>query len=196
MVFCIGQVLVIIKKLHENFEKSENFLNFLTFLSANFSLSIASESYSDIYKSLVIPYILFIYCLIIILITMAKFTISNGIDGITGALKKTTEQGVNHITVTKKKHFHDPLTGEVTGTGPNEIFVQNKRDYGKHPLTQGEKRQRGNWQQACQDAQVILRDKSHPRFMELYNRWKEHLKGPEPHKQFPPFVRTVLLNEQ
>ncbi len=148
------------------------------------------------YKSLVIPYILFIYCLIITLISMANFTISNGIDGITGALKKTTPQGVDHITVTKKKHFHDPLTGEVTGTGPNEIFMQNKRDYDKNPLTPGEKRQRGNWQQACRDAQPIIHDKSHPRFMELYNRWKEHLKGPEPHKQFPPFVRTVLLSEQ
>ena len=37
---------------------------------------------------------------------MAHCTISDGIEGITGALKKTTEQGVNHITVTKKKHFH------------------------------------------------------------------------------------------
>ena len=39
---------------------------------------------------------------------MAHCTISNGITGITGALKKTTEQGVNHITVTRKKHIHDP----------------------------------------------------------------------------------------
>jgi len=41
---------------------------------------------------------------------MAHCTISNGIETITGSLKKTTEQGVNHITVTKKKHFRDPLT--------------------------------------------------------------------------------------
>ena len=127
---------------------------------------------------------------------MATFTISNGIDSITGALKKTTEQGVNHITVTKKKHFHDPLTGEETGTGPNEIFQQNKRDYDKKPLTPGEKRQRGNWKQACRDAQPIIHDKSHPRFMELYNRWRAQLSDPEPYKQFPAFVRTVLLSEQ
>ena len=127
---------------------------------------------------------------------MAKFTIRDGIDGITGALKKTTEQGVHQITVTKKKHFHDPVTGEECGTGPNEIFIQKKRDYDEHPLTIGETKQRGNWTQACRDAQVILRDKSHPRFMELYHRWREHLKGPEPHKQFPPFVRVTLLNEQ
>ena len=127
---------------------------------------------------------------------MAHCTISDGIEGITGALKKTTEQGVNHITVTKKKRFRDPLTGEVVATGPNEFFLQNKRDYDKHPLTPGERKQRGNWKQACRDAQVILHDRSHPRFMELYHRWREHLKGPEPHKQFPPFVRSVLLSEQ
>lgn len=147
-------------------------------------------------QSLVIPYILFNHCLIITLTNMAKFTTSNGIDCITGALKKTTEQGVNHITVTKKKHFHDPLTGEETGIGPNEIFIQNKRDYDEHPLTPGEKAQRGNWQQACRDAQLIIRDKSHPRFMELYNRWRAQLSDPEPYKQFAPFVRAVLVKEQ
>ena len=147
------------------------------------------------YKSLVIPYILFIYCLIIILTIMAHFTISNGIDGITGALKKTTEQGVHQITVTKQKHFHDPFTGEETGLGPNEIFLQNKRDYVAHPVTPNEARQRGNWSQACREAQRIVHDKSHPRFMELYQRWRAQLSDPEPYKQFPPFVRTVLVQE-
>ena len=116
---------------------------------------------------------------------MATFTISNGIDGITGALKKNTEQGVNHITVTKKKHFHDPLTREETGTGPNEIFQQNKRDYDKKPLTPGEKKQRGKWQQACCDVQSIIHDKSHPRFMELYNRWRAQLSDPDPTNNSP-----------
>ena len=126
---------------------------------------------------------------------MAHFKSSNGINDITGALKKTTEQGVDHITVTKKKHFHDPLTGEEIGTGPNELFMQNKRDYNKHPLTQGEQAQRGSWQQACRDAQVIIRDKSHPRFMELYQRWRAQLSDPDPYKQFPAFVRAVLVRE-
>ena len=147
-------------------------------------------------KSLVIPYILFNYYLFIILIIMAHFTISNGIDGITGALKKTTEQGVNHITVTRKKELHDPLTGEVVGYGPNEMYLKDKRDYDKKPLTPGEKKQRGKWQQACCDVQSIIHDKSHPRFMELYNRWRAQLSDPEPYKQFPAFVRTVLLSEQ
>ena len=34
------------------------------------------------------------------------------------------------------------------------------------------------------------------RFMELYNRWRAQLSDPEPYKQFPAFVRTVLLSEQ
>ena len=128
--------------------------------------------------------------------TMAHCTISNGIETITGALKKTTEQGVNHITVTKKKHFRDPLTGEVVATGPNEFFLQNKRDYGEHPLTEGETKQRGIWQEACREAQLIYRDKSHPRFMELYHRWRAQLSDPDPYKQFLPFIRTVLASEK
>ena len=93
---------------------------------------------------------------------MAHFTISNGIDGITGALKKTTHQGVNHISVTRRKEHHDPITGEVVGYGPNEMYIKDKRDYNEHPLTPGEKRQRGNWSQACREALVIYRDKSIP----------------------------------
>ena len=127
---------------------------------------------------------------------MAHCTISDGINGITGALKKTTEQGVNHITVTKKKHFHDPLTGEEVGTGPNELFMQNKRDYDKHPRTPGEQVQLDKWTQACRDAQVIVRDKSHPRFMELYHRWKAQLSDPDPYKQFQGFVKAVMMQEQ
>ena len=127
---------------------------------------------------------------------MGKFTISNGIETITGALKKTTEQGVNHITVTKKKRFRDPITGEVVATGPNEIFLQNKRDFTKHPLTEGETKQRGIWQEACREAQLIYRDKSHPRFMELYHRWRAQLSDPDPYKQFLPFIRTVLASEK
>ena len=127
---------------------------------------------------------------------MGKFTISNGIETITGALKKTTEQGVDHITVTKKKRFRDPLTGEVVAIGPNEIFLQNKRDYGEHPLSEGETKQRGIWQEACREAQLIYRDKSHPRFMELYHRWRAQLTTDEPCKQFPNFVRTVLVSEK
>ena len=126
---------------------------------------------------------------------MAHFKAQLGIVGITGALKKTTEQGIHHLTVTKKKHFRDPYTGEVVGTGPDEIFIQNKRDYTRHPLTPAEKAQRSHWQQACRDAQRIIRDPSHPRFTELYQRWRAQLSDTHPYKQFPAFVRAVLIHE-
>ena len=41
-----------------------------------------------------------------------------------------------------------------------------------------------------------LSDKSHPRFMELYHRWRAQLSDPDPYKQFLPFIRTVLASEK
>ena len=43
---------------------------------------------------------------------------------------------------------------------------------------------------------VILRDKSHPRYMELYHRWRAQLSAPKPYKQFQGFVRAVMMQEQ
>ena len=133
---------------------------------------------------------------------MAHCTISDGIDGITGALKKTTEQGVNHITVTKKKHFHDPLTGEETGTGPNEIFIQNKRDYKANPRTPAEHAQYERWKAVCQEASRIAKDPNHPRYQEMVDRHAAQLRGkPDPVLgkkricQFGNFVRAVLIHE-
>ena len=100
------------------------------------------------------------------------------------------------MTVTRRKPIKDPITEEVVAQGPKEIYVQERRDYDEHPMTLAETKQREKWKDACRLTSVIIRDKSHPRFMELYHRWREHLKGPEPHKQFPPFVRSVLLSEQ
>ena len=171
-------------------------LRFLTFLMQIFLRQLPPDCIRQTLNSLVIPYILFNYYLFIILIIMAHFTISNGIDGITGALKKTTHQGVNHISVTRRKEHHDPLTGEVVGYGPNEMYIKDKRDYNEHPLTPGEKRQRGNWSQACREALVIYRDTSHPRFMELYQRWRAQLSNPDHYKEFLPFIRAVLCHEQ
>ena len=33
-------------------------------------------------------------------------------------------------------------------------------------------------------------------FMELYHRWRAQLSDPKPHKQFLPFVRAVMMQEQ
>ena len=100
------------------------------------------------------------------------------------------------MTVTRRKPVKDPLTGEVVGLGPKEIYAQERRDYKEHPLTQGETKQRGKWSQACREASRIIRDKSHPRFMEMYERWRAQLTSDAPCKQFPNFVRAVLASEK
>lgn len=100
------------------------------------------------------------------------------------------------MTVTRRKPIKDPLTGEVVGLGPKEIYVQERRDLEEHPYSENEKKNHRDWRKACRDALPIIRDKNHPRYMELYHRWRAQLSDPEPYKQFPAFVRTVLLSEQ
>ena len=43
---------------------------------------------------------------------------------------------------------------------------------------------------------AIVRDKNHPRFMEMYERWRAQLTSDAPCKQFPNFVRAVLASEK
>lgn len=45
------------------------------------------------------------------------------------------------------------------------------------------------------DTQRIIHDPSHPRYMELYHRWRAQLTDPKPYKQFAAFVRAVLVHE-
>ncbi len=73
---------------------------------------------------------------------MAHFNSNTGINQITGALSKKREQGVCRISVTRKKHIHDPLTGEIVAEGPNELYLQHLRDYTAHPLSAAEQTQR------------------------------------------------------
>ena len=121
---------------------------------------------------------------------------SDGIHEMTGALSKKKERGANRLSVTRKKHFRDPLTGEVVAVGPNEIYLQHRRDYGRHPLTKKEQKQRAKWSEVCQKAQTIVKDRKHPRYMELYARWRAQLGSPKPRKQFANFVRAVLVKER
>ena len=125
---------------------------------------------------------------------MARYTATTGLENITGALKK--EKKAERLTITRIKSVKDPITGEVVGHGPKEIYVQNKRDYDHHPLTEGEKNQRNKWREACRAASEILKDPNHPRYMELYYRWRAQLKEDKPCKQFPNFVRSVLVAEE
>ena len=126
---------------------------------------------------------------------MAHMKTCDGIQYLQGAISKKREQGVNHFTNTRVKEFKDPITGEGVAHGPNEMFLQSYRDYNEHPLTDGEQKQRSKWREACREASAIIRDKSHPRYMELYHRWREQLNESESCKQFPNFVRAVLASE-
>ena len=126
---------------------------------------------------------------------MAHYKPTDGFGYFTGALSKKKKQGVDHMTVTRVKPVKDPITGEVVGHGPKEIYVQDRRDYDAHPMTEGETKQRGKWTEACQLASIIIHDKCHPRYMEFYNLWREHVKISETPMQFPNFVRHVLSKE-
>lgn len=124
---------------------------------------------------------------------MARYQPTAGFESFTGAISK--KKGQAHMLVTRRKGVKDPLTGEVVGHGPKEIYAQTPRDYKYHPLTASEVHQRSKWQEACRAASVIVHDKSHPRYMEMYERWREQLTVKELCMQFPNFVRAELVKE-
>ena len=124
---------------------------------------------------------------------MAHYEPAAGLGDLTGALSKKKENV--RLTTTRRKHFKDPITGETVGLGPKEIYIQERRDYRRNPLSDNEKQSRADWSVACRDAPAIIRDRSHPRYMELYKRWRAQLHSPQPIKQFPNFVRHVLRKE-
>lgn len=130
-----------------------------------------------------------------IITIMAHYKPTDGFGYFTGALSKKKIQGVHHMTVTRRKRVKDPLSGEVVGLGPKEIYVQERRNYNEHPMTEGEVKQRNKWREACRMASVIIHTKSHPRYMELYHRWREHILTTDTPMQFPNFVRHVLSQE-
>ena len=125
---------------------------------------------------------------------MAHYTPAAEFEHFTGALSK--KKDIQRLCVTRIKSVRDPLTGEVVGQGPKEIYAQERRDYKAHPLTSAEQNQRSIWREACKEAQAIIRDRNHPRFMELYHQWRAQLSSSEPCKQFPNFVRTMLVQEK
>ncbi len=126
---------------------------------------------------------------------MAHIKTIDGLKYSKGAISKKRVQGVDHFTCTKYKEFRDPLTGEVVGYGPNEMFNQHWRNYTTAPLTEAEKLQRSKWRETCSSAPEIINNPSHPRYMPLYNAWRAQLGCKKPIKQFPNFVRHVLSQE-
>ena len=102
---------------------------------------------------------------------MAHYVPAEEFKELTGALSKRKD--TRRYCVTRIKHVKDPLTGEVVGTGPKEIYAQNRRDYRSAPLTPGEQVQRSRWRDACREATANA-----------------------PCKQFGNFVRAVLVSEK
>lgn len=125
---------------------------------------------------------------------MAHMKTCDGVIYLNGALRKKHKKGTK-ISITRLKHFRDPITGEEVSVGPNEMYLQEQRDYTRHPLTVNEQKQRAKWREACIAAAEILKDKSNPRYMELYLLWRAQLSSPKPCKQFPNFVRSVIIHE-
>lgn len=124
---------------------------------------------------------------------MAHYVPSAGLGYITGALSKKKEN--KRLTTTRRKRIKDPITGETIGMGPKEIYIQERRDFEAHPYTENEKRAHADWRVVCREAPAIINDKSHPRYMEFYNRWREHVQSTDKPMQFPNFVRHVLSQE-
>lgn len=123
---------------------------------------------------------------------MAHFTTQAGLDNITGALRKHKQ---DQITITRRKSIKDPITGEVAKQGPKEIYIQKRRDYDRNPLTDKESNQLSKWTLACRLAPQIFKDKNHPRFMEMYQLWQQHVHDNDEPMPFPNFVRSVLVKE-
>ena len=124
---------------------------------------------------------------------MAHYNPIEAFKFFTGALSK--KKDTRRFCVTRIKSVKDPITGEVIGHGPKEIYLQEKRDYQYHPLTPAEQAQRLKWREACKAAAEIIKNKSHPRYMELYHLWRAHISTTEKPMQFPNFVRHVLSTE-
>ena len=123
---------------------------------------------------------------------MAHYKPTDAFEFLTGALSK--KKDTRRYCVTRIKSVKDPITGEVLGQGPKEIYAQERRDYKHHPLTEKEQAQRAKWREACQAAAEIIKDPSHPRYMELYQRWRTHVSTAEKPMQFPNFVRSELAS--
>ena len=58
---------------------------------------------------------------------MAIYVPAAEFEQFTGALSKKKNQ--KRLCVTRRKPVKDPLTGEVVGLGPKEIYAQERRDY-------------------------------------------------------------------
>lgn len=116
-------------------------------------------------------------------------------------IKKLTKKlNKDDRTVLRQKTYR--IDGKEIGKGPNEAYNKEKRDFKKKPRKGAEAAQHQKWKGVCGEATVIIHDENHPRYAELYERWKVQVEGmPDAATcgkrimQFPNFVRSVLSHE-
>ena len=131
---------------------------------------------------------------------MARAELSPGIESLRGKLA-----GWSGIQ-TRVKQWRDD-SGHVIKTGPQELFKRRSRDYKRSPRTAAEQAQAELWSTVCREASTIIKDKNHPRYAELRERWNAQFKGGGDaylnegrdktvvYGMFPVFVRMVLMKE-
>ena len=133
---------------------------------------------------------------------MANAKLSPGFETLRGKLSKQKE------VTTRIKAFRDPVTNQVIKYGPQEYFCRAKRSYKLSPRTEAEQAQHDRWQAACRLSSEIRKNPDHPRYAELYQRWRNQLQGtpdaaflngPKKAKIYPrfdTFLNALLLREQ
>lgn len=132
---------------------------------------------------------------------MAVAELSPGIESLRGKLARKSGMQLRF------KCWKDD-SGRVIKCGPQEYFKRNSRDYKQSPRTEAEEKQAGIWREVCREASAIVKDKEHPRYAELRERWNAQFNGgcdaflnegqteKKIYGMFPVFVRMVLLKEK
>ena len=136
---------------------------------------------------------------------MSQASLSAGLDILRG--KVSGRGAASSLMVMRIKSYRDDK-GRIIMMGPQEFYRLRKRDYKRSPRSAAEEKQAGIWQEVCREASAIVKDKNHPRYAELRERWNAQFNGRydaflnEGRKEkkiygmFPVFVRMVLLKER
>ena len=132
---------------------------------------------------------------------MSRVTLSPGLEKWQGKVS-----GKSGMTMRIKAYRDDE--GHIVSMGPQEYYRKEKRDYKVHPRSSAEEAQRQLWQDVCREASAIIKDKNHPRYTELRERWNAQFNGGGDafinegreekvvYGMFPVFVRMVILKEK
>ena len=136
---------------------------------------------------------------------MSQAILSAGLDILRG---KVSGRGANSSNMVMRIKSYRDDKGHIIGMGPQEFYRLRKRDYKHSPRSEAEERQAGIWREVCREASAIVKDKNHPRYAELRERWNAQFRGgcdaflnegrteKVVYGMFPVFVRMVLLKER